>query len=97
MQGVVQPITAGVAGKHPAGPVSAVSRGCQPDDEQPRARVAEPRDWTAPVFLSGKLPFPQLGYLSAVRPESRTEFAGGNQVCQPRERRWGGRCQVRMS
>jgi hypothetical protein len=51
MQRVVQPITAGITGKDPTGPVTAVSRWCQSNDQEPRTRVTEAGDGTAPVFL----------------------------------------------
>ena len=40
-----------VAGEDPAGPVAAVGRRSQPDDQDPRLRVAEPGHRSAPVRL----------------------------------------------
>jgi hypothetical protein len=82
MQRGVQPITTGVAGKDPSGSITAVSRRGQPDNQQLRIRVAESRNRAAPVFLSGKFPFPNSRNLAAVGPKPGTQLARGNPVCQ---------------
>ena len=51
MEGAVQPFTAAIARKHSSRAVPAVGRGREPDDEETSLRVAERRDWTAPVRL----------------------------------------------
>jgi hypothetical protein len=48
----VEPVARAVAGEHPAGPVRTVRRRSEPDDDDPRARVAEARDRSAPVALA---------------------------------------------
>ena len=51
MECSVQPRTAPVAREHPSRAVPAMGRGREPDDEETSLRVAERRDWTAPVRL----------------------------------------------
>ena len=48
-----EPVAGPVPGEHPAGAVGAVRRRRQADDDQGGARVAEARDATAPVDLTG--------------------------------------------
>src|SRR5207247_2083110 len=43
------PVAAPVAREHPAGAVAAVRRGCEPDEEEARLRVAEARQRPRPV------------------------------------------------
>src|SRR4029078_13673303 len=50
-----QPEAAVVAGEHAPGAVSAVRRRCQADDQQPRAWIADPRQWAAPVRVAEEL------------------------------------------
>src|SRR3989442_643184 len=60
VQRLVQPAAARVAREHAAGAVRAVRRGREPDDEQPRPRVAEPGHRLPPVG-----PVPELALLLA--------------------------------
>jgi len=46
-----QEVAARVAGEHPPGPVAAVRRRREAEDEDPGVRVAEARQWPAPVRL----------------------------------------------
>jgi hypothetical protein len=43
-----------IPGEHPSGPVAAVGRRRQPDDQDPRLRVPERRDRPPPVALAAK-------------------------------------------
>jgi hypothetical protein len=83
MQRVVQPITAGIAGKDPTGSITTVSRWCQPNDQEPRTRVTEARDWPTPVFLPSELALPKSRNLGAMSPQPGTELACGYEAGQP--------------
>lgn len=78
MERIVQPITTGVAGKHPAGSVPAMRRGRQTHDEQPRIRISKTRYRPAPIFLFGEFPLAPARSIGAVRPESGAELAGSD-------------------
>lgn len=94
MQRVVQPVTAGIAGKYSASPIAAVSRRCQANDQQSGVWVTEPRNWTTPIFLLSKFSFAKSCDLGAVGPKSRTELACGDTVGQPGKGRRGDGEQV---
>jgi hypothetical protein len=83
MQGVVQPITAGITGKDPTRPIPTVSRWCQPNDQEARTWVTEARDWPAPVLLPSELAFSKARNLGAMGPQPGTELACGNEAGQP--------------
>ena len=51
-----QPVAGAVAGEDPAGPVAAVGRRRQPDDEHPRLGAPPAGDRPAPVGLVGERP-----------------------------------------
>ena len=51
MEGRPQEIAAGVAGEDASGPVSTVGRRCEPEDQDPRLRVAEAGDRPAPILV----------------------------------------------
>ena len=80
MEGAVQPCTAPVACEHSSRAVPAMGRGREPDDEETSLRVAERRDWTAPVRLVREraplLPCNALSPLDkAGTPATRDDFA----------------------
>ena len=64
-----QEVARRVAGEDAPGPVAAVGRRREPDEQDPRLRVAEPRQRTAPVGL-----IPESGDLLA-----RDELAPGDE------------------
>ena len=74
-QGPIQPFAAAVAGKHSAGPVGAVRRRGQPNDQQPRLGIAEIRDRPAPV-IAIKIGAPLFrGHLPAIVAEPGAPLA----------------------
>jgi hypothetical protein len=80
----IQPIAAPVPSEHPAGPIGAVSRGRQADNQELCPRVAKVRDGLAPV-----VPFPigaSLfgGNLGAILAEPGTLPATNDARVQPR-------------
>src|SRR2546422_1040454 len=75
MQRLVQPITARVSREHAPGAVRSVRRRCEPDDEQPRIRIAEARDRRPPVLPVAKLPFLVSGDAAAIGPQPRAARA----------------------
>src|SRR2546426_494122 len=50
-------------------------RRCEPDDEQPRIRIAEARDRLPPVLPVAKLPFLVSGDAAAIGPQPRAARA----------------------
>src|SRR5207244_1314260 len=64
-----EPRSGSIPGEHPPGPVGAVGRRGEPDDQQPRPRIAEPRDRLPPVRPSGKLALPPRGDARTVAAE----------------------------
>src|SRR2546430_15948304 len=69
MQRLVQPITARVSREHAPGAVRSVRRRCEPDDEQPRIRIAEARDRLPPVLPVAKLRLLFSGDAAAMGPQ----------------------------
>jgi hypothetical protein len=51
MQGAVKPITAAIARKHSTGPIAAMGRRCKPDNQNPRAGIAETGKRSCPIFF----------------------------------------------
>ncbi len=51
VQRPVEPVARAIAGEHPPRAVRAVRRGCQAEQQDPRAAIAEPGDRLAPVDL----------------------------------------------
>src|SRR3989442_8204257 len=72
----VEPHARSVAREHAPGAVGAVRTGREPDDQEPRARIPEPRDRTPPVFfVQIRLPL-HARDLGAVGAQPRTALAG---------------------
>src|SRR2546429_3766262 len=72
----LQPVAARVAREHAAGAVGAVRRGCQPDHEQARPRVAKPGDGFAPVRPVAEFALLVLGDATAITAQPRAALAG---------------------
>ena len=75
IQRPIQKIARAVAGKHASGPVAAMRRRRQTNNEHPRPRIAERRNGSPPV-----VPLPicaplNLGHVAAVRSQARTSGA----------------------
>jgi hypothetical protein len=77
-----QEIARRVAREDPTGPVAAVRRRRQPDDEDPRVRVAETRDGPAPVRLVAEPGDLLAGDLLAPGDEAGAAPAGDDLGCQ---------------
>lgn len=75
VKGLIQPVTARVTGEDAAGTVAAVSRRCEPDDEESRKRVAETRHRVAPVGPVTKLGLLFFRNSATVCPEPGAPFA----------------------
>ena len=70
-----QEVARRVAGEHPPGPVAAVRGRRQPDEQDPRVRIAEPRHRPAPVRLVAEARHLLAGDLLPPRDEPRAATA----------------------
>jgi hypothetical protein len=75
VQGREEEVAGAVAREDAARAVAAVRGGREADDEEPRARIAEPRQGPAPVLLVLEPPDLDAGDLEAPRPQARTALA----------------------
>src|SRR6266571_579709 len=86
VQRLVQPAAARVAREHAAGAVRAVRRGREPDDEQPRPRVAEPGHRLPPVGPVPELALLLAGDAAAVSAQPGAALAGDHGAVHGPER-----------
>src|SRR5262249_52923187 len=86
----VEPVAGGVAGEDAPGAVATVRGGREPEDEQPRARIAEPGHGPAPVGLADERAPLHARDLLAVRDEARAEAALDDRALEGGERAAGG-------
>ena len=70
-----QEVARRVAGEHPPGPVAAVRRRRQPDEQDPRVRIAEPRHRPPPVRLVAEARHLLAGDLLPPLDQPRTQAA----------------------
>jgi hypothetical protein len=78
MQGIVQPVSARVAGEGTAGSVAPMRSGRQANYQQARVTITEARDRTAPILLVGEFPLPLLPDPVTVVAQPGAELAGGD-------------------
>src|SRR6476620_1018191 len=90
MERLVQPVPARIAGEHAAGPVRAMRRRGQADDQERRAGIAESGDRPAPVGPVAELTFSGAGDLAAVLAEAGTLGALDDLVVERGETGAGG-------
>src|SRR5438034_11644307 len=94
MQSLVQPGAARVAREHAAGAVRAMRRRREPDDEQTRPRVAEPRDRPPPVLPIAEGALLLARHAAAVRAQPGATGARHNRTIDAGERSEHGRVSV---
>ena len=80
VQGLVQPVTAGVPREHPPGPVASVCGGGEPHDQKTGSMIPEPRHRSAPVGPVAELPLLLLRDQAAPGAEPRASLAGDDSV-----------------
>src|SRR5436189_276745 len=74
-----------VAGEHASRTIRAVRRRREADDEEPRARIAEPRDGARPVRLVAKRAALLAADAGAVVAEARAALARHDRVADLRQ------------
>src|SRR3989442_15135156 len=88
---LVKPAPALIAGEDTPRPVPSVRRRSEPDDQEPRARIAEPRNRPTPVDLIAEGALLVAGDSLAVPPQPRAPLARDHRQLDPCEGAHRGR------
>ena len=75
VQRFIQPVTTGITGKRPSGPVASMRPGSQAHNQQMCPRIAKAGHGFAPILLVGVFPLPDPRDLATMRPEPGAALA----------------------